>query len=1509
MPFLIRNPGSATATIVEESDLPQRISGLPAGVYEVGRASIDWAPQAVTITETATPPAGPEVSFEIDYEDGMVLVEWASTVPGTITIDIDGIGALTGSLSPLFFDLPGDGVYAWSAVVSAGGLSSLPTVGQLAVAVPAETPYYPDIPAVSMTAPGGSSMLPEHNYASSAPWAATQKGAYYQSISGMYFQPGTVKQAWIAVIRLPRDKRQGGSSTFLPLFGHQGTGGKKFWLRYNANAYNSAAARNRFQAYFSGNGGVALQNVLSAPWTEDEALVVLWCDGAGNWQIDWYSTKDGTVHAGTAANGGTPVTAATAAFTADSGPTINIGGNGDLTAYTANSGSLMWPGEIEMVGILAGNTTPLDQATWSSLALGGDIKTLLPVTPVKWLRRFDGVGPAKDPHWTYDTLSDAALIGSGATGIPASTVRPGSMIRRQAAARYLRLDGISHGLVYDLAPGASQRDVLFVGEGAGFSGDVEVQVYETATGVIVRDWTSLGAVSGGRFSGTVSLPKGNAQWWRARVRAAADHSLIGLRADDFSVGYVVMLLGQSQVSIALNNGPFAGTLLSPGLTSFMSNDGSEVAGFDLLYLQMGRVGLTGGSTQSRIAFVNQLRAFDATTPLLIIDEAVNGTGMAMLVEGTGATSQANTRSWSPQLTDKLTRHGIGLSAVVHQWGTTDANVADLGALIEAMLFGTGARGTTRSIRALDPEVAIALSPLTRHSYPTLSAMGNTSTARSRALSWANPRSDVAVGPPTSDFYILSDANEKNGPHPDPSQTMGGPMLMARMAVAAARALGLDTSRNSYWGNARYLGNKLRIAPVLLNGGELTSPAPSALRNWQVDDGGSGTWSSTGFTAAIINGEVEITKASGTWSAGSRVRLLDQGEPRPDQDGATEGLINAGWCYETWPADVLGRGMPVLGSLSGGKWIATYEKTAVEATVPFDQGGQVTLASRDGLIAWFLTGVSDWKRAPNGQLSIKAVAGQDITLLAVDPPATQDAQGRWMHGLMRNAAPGAGQALDERAMESTSIKRLGHFSSDLMASLPLTLAAGDVLLKACGRPVDYPGAGEVQRGGMLREVASLAVVDQLPDQWQFPPSPWIWTGKSAAARLHQAYDVGQIAAGLPSYPVTGVTNAPTAEEVLSAVERYNPCYGLTRATANDRGYESLSVIGSTWGTAGSVDAAYGVNVRKTMAEAGVNAVTDRWSLAQKERWVAAMIDRGVCWDMPHLPIIPDGGHHQFHLWPIVLKRVWGGESLQDLITSQAGNTLGQYFIHDAATIAMMQPHNDDTYFVHSRRRQVQEINVGGDPDVIRLPVMPNAGDQADGRIVLEGFFCVGPAGRGIVSSHQSLKIDSSRSYPSSANFRLVDWTGTPLAVSDYVFFESQYAFQIGDPDWSLWGMRVDAGRSDRRRYYPRYRSMENYRELNRERAFHDVMHALGLWQDAWIALKTYIARASSGDYPMDPAAMAGAQLQGGTWTGKAIFPYGDHVSGYATGWGNSNLVQRFAQQHGATVLALPQDGAL
>ncbi len=722
-------------------------------------------------------------------------------------------------------------------------------------------------------APAASVKFPEDNNVTSNSAYATALIQPVTNLSPVYGSDA----AFFAIARLPVDKR--GKNELFGLMGNDGgSGGNRIRIGLYGSESGVTSNQNKLHARVEGT------NLYTPEVTEDAFLVVIHRSG-DNKGIDWYSLKDGTKHAGGTATG------ATIAHLSSIGPNWRVGGIGSGSP-TLGSGS-SWPGEIDCVGYVTG---AVSDSTWSSIALGAEIVPSLGVANLKWYRELD------TPATSYTAPAGATADLTPPMTLWGATLRPGSDFLRQEAARYLLVDELSDGWVYGLTRGQTSKAIPVGGTSGGLSGTVQVRVLNAATRAVVVDWTNVGTISANQWSGTLTVPKGG--WYVVEARCGG---LAAAQQDEFGVGWKIVQLGQSQTSIYLNSNVGLGSVnpLYHYSMSYLTNDSGRMS---LRRLSM--IPRSDGLSY----FLNQMRVFDPSTPVMVIDEAVNGTGAVDLV-----TDAQSGRSWTP-FQEKLDTYGNDVSVVVRNWGTNDMT-SNMFEVLDALVSRTGPRAGDHSLdEALQPGYTFAVSPLTRHvgggSYE-----GNANQARSDETAWAWQHSHT-VGPAVSDFVI----SVEGGPHQDGNQLMANCVFGVRQAVAVARALDLDASTNpSFSGTATRSGNEISLGVTLPNGGNLSSPTPGNLLSFVVNE--SGTWTSVGFNARIVGSSVVLTRSTGNWAAGTQVRYLQNLATRADGDSASELAIVNSALYETWAPDVMGLGLPLMGSTITGLWTPGFTITA------------------------------------------------------------------------------------------------------------------------------------------------------------------------------------------------------------------------------------------------------------------------------------------------------------------------------------------------------------------------------------------------------------------------------------------------------------------------------------------------------------------------------------------------------------------------------------------------------
>lgn len=935
--------------------------GQLAAVISLGGDSYVTAP--ATVSEAAPPPVTVPAQFAAaDWS----LADSPSTGGSRLTLTIhalpddggDAINNIHYRVNGGGFQNIGSALGARQITVSAEALASVEVRavnaagwGVWSAAKTATPTISAPAESIDLSAASGSIKFPVNNNYSAArdDQALSIETATADGTANEMWMPhvnAAGESALVALVRLPKSQR----ATLNKAFGIMGTEGVRITY-YDVTSNAGDGYKNRFL------GGVGGRNAVSAPWTEDAALVVSIrriVDGASLIETFWVSLIDGAIHRndGSHPDDGTLQTATPRPSYAwsESQTSLSIGGSVNGEPIVGSSG--LWPGEIGFAGFMQGNISDVE---WSRMALGADPIEVAASNGAVWkfLRNLDGTSASlaapTAPTGSESGIDDntsASMIWTPSGEASPAALFPGSDLTATDDGKHIWLDTVAHpsatspadigdGIVVGVVPGQSSAQVRFSGGAAGLTGNVEVQVVNETTSDVVKDWTSLGAVTSGIFDGTITVPKSGGEWFAARLRATSDPATVFLDRTLWAVGYKVGTIGQSQMDISQANALPGGRAMSDAAkrtASYFTMDaitGSvEEASYPQFFMQDARKE-RGGPT----GLVEQIRALGDDTPIMVVDMAVSGTSMRSLIDDSDDDGSGGNREWSA-LQAKLDALGNDYSVIVHQWGTSDANQSgDPGfdKVLDAMVYGDSSTYTVDHYLddVLQTGWAFAYSPLTRHQGGG-SYVGSADSARVEATAWAY-ENGLVVGPPVSDFRIESVGGPHQGSDGEGSETMG-----ARMGIAVARALGLDTTENPYFtGTAHFNAGRTTITiPVTLpNGGSLYSPAPTALRSFLVDDGGVTGWQSAadaGFSAVISGNTVVLTKTSGAWSAGTTVAYAASLEQRADNDEAAEIAIMAGALYETWAPDIQGKGLPVLGSMTNGSWTPNFTTMVTES---------------------------------------------------------------------------------------------------------------------------------------------------------------------------------------------------------------------------------------------------------------------------------------------------------------------------------------------------------------------------------------------------------------------------------------------------------------------------------------------------------------------------------------------------------------------------------------------------
>jgi hypothetical protein len=169
-------------------------------------------------------------------------------------------------------------------------------------------------------------------------------------------------------------------------------------------------------------------------------------------------------------------------------------------------------------------------------------------------------------------------------------------------------DEFGVGQVFQRTPASSNASVTITGTYTGSPVSIECRILDAADDTTeIVSWTALDASpTGGVFSGAITVPEG-ATWLHAQVRHSDDTLKVGIQAQDWGVGMLAALWGQSNMEN-------------------WSTDGAGVPNAALSYYRSSweKKSLTGAGA---IAFGNALIA-EFGVVVGLIDGAVGGTSIA-----------------------------------------------------------------------------------------------------------------------------------------------------------------------------------------------------------------------------------------------------------------------------------------------------------------------------------------------------------------------------------------------------------------------------------------------------------------------------------------------------------------------------------------------------------------------------------------------------------------------------------------------------------------------------------------------------------------------------------------------------------------------------------------------------------------------------------------------------------------------------------------------------------------
>lgn len=209
---------------------------------------------------------------------------------------------------------------------------------------------------------------------------------------------------------------------------------------------------------------------------------------------------------------------------------------------------------------------------------------------------------------------------------------------------------ITDPLRYRVYEGASgTASVQINGTVSGTTENVQAQI-ETTAGSVVVPWTTIATAvtSGSNFSGNITVPKGG--WYRTRVRKNVTTTTTALSTQEWGVGYVIGMTGQSLAVQWDSYGMFSGTI------------DNRAVSFDGTAYVNNTFGIYGGG---RVEWGNYFTAL-LNAPVALVHSALSSTAISTWWNA-GKTTAFN--NWQA----KVNGAGGQLSGFVWWQGNSDAS--------------------------------------------------------------------------------------------------------------------------------------------------------------------------------------------------------------------------------------------------------------------------------------------------------------------------------------------------------------------------------------------------------------------------------------------------------------------------------------------------------------------------------------------------------------------------------------------------------------------------------------------------------------------------------------------------------------------------------------------------------------------------------------------------------------------------------------------------------------------
>lgn len=272
-------------------------------------------------------------------------------------------------------------------------------------------------------------------------------------------------------------------------------------------------------------------------------------------------------------------------------------------------------------------------------------------------------------------------------------------------------------------------------------------------------------------------------------------------------------------------------------------------------------------------------------------------------------------------------------------------------------------------------------------------------------------------------------------------------------------------------------------------------------------------------------------------------------------------------------------------------------------------------------------------------------------------------------------------------------------SRTQTSWPVTMSAGDILVKSIS-DVGWSTLGNVRRrGGMYTEFCALYIVDAIPGAEDFAPAAIGWTGRGTPTPIsidtNQWADLDAVVASLPTYALGSFSaEVPTVAQVFdNAIDKFNIGLAIQKGAGSGGGYQSNTVRDFTESGFDN----YGVYQNRVFAGSALHMIGDVASTSKKKEILIRLISHGIQICDTHRGALTylggNGAHHQYHQIPVGIYLKYTGQDVNDLTTYVPGHLLGQIYVPTQAAIdsGELQPHNDDAKPACSRIRAITSVS--------------------------------------------------------------------------------------------------------------------------------------------------------------------------------------------------------------------------